>query len=146
MNQDDVERRLSRQPWRRVPREWRGEILRAAQESAEPLPVSRPSFPSLLSTLRAPLSAILWPSPGAWGVLAALWVVIIGINFSLRDRTEVTARKSPPPSPELIFALREQERLLTELMGRPAPLEAAPLKPALPGPRSERRLELWMVG
>ena len=45
----------------------------------------------------------------------------------MRDKTPVVAEKSAPPSPEVIVELRQQQRLLAELMG---PRETAGRRPA----------------
>jgi hypothetical protein len=55
------------------------------------------------------------------------------------------ARKTPPPSPEMILTFRQQEKLLAELIGPNEPQAAAPPKPFLPQPRSEGRIEAWMT-
>jgi hypothetical protein len=142
MNPDEFERRLQRQPCRQLPREWRQDILSAAHRATRPGHVSRLTFHSFLSAFRAPLSAALWPSARAWAALAAVWVVIIAVNFSLRDRTDVAAAKAVRPSADVILALREQGKLMAELIGPTSPLEAVPPKTPLPQPRSERRHEL----
>jgi hypothetical protein len=77
--------------------------------------------------------------------LAAVWILIFIFNFSQRDPSELTARKTPPPSPEMILTFRQQEKLLAELIGPNEPQAAAPPKPFLPKPRSEGRIEAWMT-
>lgn len=137
LKMDDFEQRLQRQPLRQVPTAWREEILAAAEAAGSPR----------LSTLESrPLSSwwreLLWPCPQAWAGLAAVWLVILAVNFSLRDETHTVARNSPPPSPELIMALRQQERLLTEMIGpRETPATERP-KPFQPQPRSELQNEI----
>jgi hypothetical protein len=70
MNPDDFEKRLQRQPLRKIPSEWRESILQEAKSAPHSSPVIRHSF---LSTLNSTLSTILWPNPKAWAGLAAVW-------------------------------------------------------------------------
>jgi hypothetical protein len=139
MNTDDFEQRLQRQPIRQVPAEWRGEILDAAI-SRHPACATRRSF---LSTLNSQLSTILWPHPKAWAGLAAVWILIFAVDFSMRDTTPVVAEKAAPPSPEVIAELKQQQRMLAELIGVNQPREVEVPK-FLPLPRSER-VEILMT-
>ena len=135
MKPDDFEQRLQRQLMRQVPPEWREEILSVAQQPSRPIHVSRFTFhASLLSTL-------LWPHPRAWAGLAAVWLVILAVNFSTRGDTQVLAKHLTPPSPEMVLALREQERLLSDLIAPTQTPVAERPKPAAPRPRSDRRNE-----
>ena len=131
---EPLERRLSRQPLRPVPAEWREEILSAAMAGH----ASRVTRPSFLSTLNAQLSTLLWPHPKAWAGLAAVWILILAVNFSARDRLPAVAEKSAPSSPEVMVELRLQQRLLAELIGPRDTREADRLKSLVPPPRSER--------
>jgi hypothetical protein len=85
---------------------------------------------------------LIWPSRRIWAGLAATWILIFVFNFSQRDPAELMARKSPPPSPEMILTFRQQERLLAELIGPNEAQAATPPKPFLPQPRSEGRFEI----
>jgi hypothetical protein len=130
MKPDKFEQRLQRQTLRQVPAGWRGEILASASDAMANNQAARATPPSFLST-------ILWPHPKAWAGLAAVWIVILAVNFSMRDPTPVVAEKSAPPSPEVIGEMKQQRRLLAELIGpRDAP-EADRSKPLVPRPRSE---------
>jgi hypothetical protein len=60
---------------------------------------------------------LIWPSRRIWAGLAAVWILIFVFNFSQRDPSELMARKTPPPSPEMILTFRQQEKLLAELIG-----------------------------
>ena len=148
MNTEDFEKRLQRQPLRQVPAEWRGEILSAARQASAPQHAPRTthhSRPSLFSTLNYQLSTILWPHPVAWAGLAAVWLVILGLNHTTRDALPRLAKGSLPAAPQVFMAFQEQERVLAELIGpRETPVAERP-KPAPPRPRSERRRELLMA-
>ena len=139
MKPDDFEQKLQRQPLRRVPAEWRREILSAAERGSRTAP--RASF---LSTLNTQLSTLLWPHPKAWAGLAAVWIFIFAVDFSIRDKTPVVAGKPTPPSPEVVAELKQQQRMLAELIGSTQTREAEPAK-FLPQPRSERPLEILMT-
>ena len=61
----------------------------------------------------------------------------------MRDTTPVVAEKSAPPSPEVIVELRQQQRMLAELIGAGQVGDAEPPK-YLPQPRSEH-VEILMT-
>ena len=141
MNADDFEKRLQRQSMRPIPREWRGEILDAARRAGD----------HQLSILRSKATAedgstlnpqptswwrdLLWPSPQAWAGLAAAWVLILALNAVTREPVQVATARSTPPAREVLMALKERRRLLTELAGPSVQVE--PQKPLAPKPRSE---------
>jgi hypothetical protein len=143
MKPDNLEQKLQRQPLRQVPAEWREEILVAADVNRRNRPVreftfAATTFRRLLSALNSQLSTILWPHPQAWAGLAAIWIVILAVNFSMRDQSPVLAEKSSPPSPEVIVELRQQQRMLAELIGSRDEHDADRSKSFVPQPRSER--------
>jgi hypothetical protein len=143
MKLDDFEQKLQRQPLRQVPAEWRGEILVAADVNRRDRPVREFTFAAtpfgrFLSTLNAQLSTLLWPHPRAWAGLAAIWILILAVDFSIRDQSPVRAEKSSPPSPEVIVELHQQQRMLAELIGPRDISDADRSKSFVPQPRSER--------
>jgi hypothetical protein len=95
--------------------------------------------------LRLLWQELVWPCRRIWASLATMWILIFVFNFSQRDPSELMARKSPPPSPEMILTFRQQEKLLAELIGPNEPQAVAPPKPFLPQPRSEGRFEILMT-
>jgi hypothetical protein len=133
---EQFEQRLRRQPLKKIPGAWRAEILAAtdAQLTRHPSPVTRHSW---LSTINHQLSTFFWPHPKAWAGLAAAWVFIFALNFSMRDKTPVMAEKSASPSPEMVVELKQQQRLFAELIGANQAREAETPR-FLPQPRSER--------
>ena len=148
MNMDELEQRLQKQPLRQVPGEWREEILAAARQASR---VERTQAkghrhcPSPLSTLYHQLSTFLWPHPAAWAGLAAVWLVILGLDLATHDTAQGVASRGARPSPQVFMAFQEQQRLLTELIGpREAPV-AEPPKQAPLRPRSERQREIQMA-
>ena len=137
MNSDDFEKRLGQQPIRPIPGEWRREILRATK-------VSAPDRNRFLSTLNQQLLSLLWPCPQAWAGLAAIWLVILTMNFATRE-PETKMAKAPLPSLEAVAAMKEQRRLYLELAELHPKETAQPAKPSAPRPRSERRKEFQIA-
>lgn len=130
---EQFEHRLSRQPLRQVPPEWRAEILVAAD-------VNRRNVRAFTSaaTIRSRVREIFWPAPAAWAGLAAVWIFILAVNFSLRDSSPRLAEKSAPPSPEVMVELRKQQRLFAELVGPRETRDADRPRNFTPRPRGER--------
>jgi len=115
---DDFEQRLKRQPLRQLPADWREGIL-AAAKAVEPADHrSRTAHPSFLSTLNHQLSTLLWPHPKAWAGLAAVWIVIVTMNMSMRESAPaVMAKKASPPSSEMMAELKQQRLMYAQLIG-----------------------------
>ena len=131
MKPDAFEQRLSRQPLKPLPGEWRAEILAVAREA-------RVMRHSSFVIRHSWLATLLWPHPKAWAGLAAVWLVILALNFSMRDTPPVVAKKFTSPSPTLVAELRREQKMLAELIG-PADLSVADRPRILfPKPRSER--------
>ena len=125
MKPDEFEQKLSRQPLRQIPAEWRGEILSAARVvETSRCGVGQRSALSLPAILNRQLSSLLWPHPKAWAGLAAVWILIFAVDFSIRDKTPVVAEKAAPPSPEVIVELNKQQQMLAELIGASQAREA----------------------
>jgi hypothetical protein len=140
--EDQFEQRLQRVPQPPVPPVWREEILSAARQESPACHSSLVAPASLSETLNSLLSKVLWPHPGAWAGLAAVWLLILGLNYATRDpSTRQYARYTAPPSPELREMLRQQEQLLAELAGPIGKPQAQPPRPSAPQPRSQRREE-----
>jgi hypothetical protein len=137
--EDQFEKRLQRLPQCQIPPEWRKEILTAASASAIPQQTKLSLRSSVWSAFNSRLSAFLWPHPKAWAGLAAIWVLIMGLNFATREprQIELTAQQALP-SPQMRELLRQQEQLLAELIGPNEPPEADRPKTASHQPRSQR--------
>jgi hypothetical protein len=134
---EQFEQRLRRQPVKQIPPEWRKEILNSVAADVNRRQTVSREF-TFAATGWSRLSTLLWPHPKAWAGLAAIWVLILTLNFSTQDKPAVLAAKVPPPSPEVLVELRQQQKMLAELIG-PAELHVADRQPLfLPKPRSER--------
>ena len=148
MNPDDFEQRLSRQPLRPVPAEWRAEVLaRAGSPSltAATIAASAPKSPARAfepSTFTSQLREWLWPCPQACAALAAVWVLLLVLHFTQRDPASAQLAKTSVPS-AMPYVWREQQKLLAELFpleptAPPRPrVQPAPVLP--PAPRSDAR-------
>lgn len=134
---DPFERHLKRQPLRQIPAAWRNDILSAAREAQSPRPSESVMPDSFFSALNRRFASWLWPHPAAWAGLAAVWIFIFAVDFSIRDTTPAVAEKASPPSPETIAELRQQQRLFAELIGANESSVADRPKGFAPGPRSE---------
>ena len=88
---------------------------------------------------------LIWPCHRTWAGLAAVWLVLLTLQLASRDSAEVAARKTPPPSPEVLMVLRQQQLLLAELVERPAPRAADRPKTAPARPRSQRQEEMGIA-
>jgi len=133
MKPDDFEKQLERQPFRDVPPEWRGEILEPARASA----TSRVSHPALQATPW--WREWLWPAPQAWAGLAAVWLVILGLNLkpSGSEAPTIAANTTAATTATNLF---EQRRELARLLDSASEPEPVRKSPATPGPRSELRV------
>ena len=129
---------------RQVPPEWRADILSKAHHASRLMPLVTPPR-AIFSTLTSQLSTLLWPSQKAWASLAAIWLLLLIVNASTNDTSGAAPRALSPPAPERILAWKEQERLLTELLGAQEQPVPEPPKPTAPRPRSERQNEFPII-
>ncbi|HTD88170.1 MAG TPA: hypothetical protein VK850_16465 [Candidatus Binatia bacterium] len=125
---NDFEDELKKQPIRRVPEHWRAQILREAGSRERSAPNGCHNEPWW--------AALLWPSPKAWGALAATWVVMIG--FSVANR-ESGAREEGPQPAQIRMVMEEKRRLQADVEEASLHLEQQPK------PRSERSAETKSV-
>jgi hypothetical protein len=141
--QDEFEKRLKQLPLRRIPTEWRGEILGAARESADFTNISASTPLSVITTFKAVFSSWLWPHPKAWGALGMIWLLVLGLNLAAREPTSREVRpRASSVSAQVRDLLQQQKQLFAELMGpKETPVTDRRHLPA-PKPRSERREEI----
>jgi len=130
---NEFEQKLSRQPLRQISARWRAGTLAAAESAANTAKRSEDSSTvNLISWWRE----LFWPHPKAWASLAAVWVFIFALNFSMRDKMPMIVEKVLPPSPEVVAELRQQKLLFAQLIGSSDAREAEPPKFS-PRPRTE---------
>jgi len=142
MKTDDFEKRLQRLPQREIPGAWRTEVLAKAPESAAPFQSAHRPRPSLLQLIQTLLSR---PQRIAWAGLAGAWLMILAMNFAAQDNSPATVQSASLPTPEKLQALKQQKRLLAELVDRPAALVTDRRKNIPTGPHSQRREEITTV-
>lgn len=143
--EDPFEQRLRCQTLRQVPSEWRAEILAAADASR--LQVTKQ--PTAAGEVALIEWWRLWFSrfPLAWSALAAIWITVIGINFTLpAPFVSISALVSPSARAESLTAMNfptlELDSMPMQIAPppKPAPDNKPPANP--PRPRSERCRDL----
>lgn len=141
MNRDDqFEKRLSCQPLRELPPGWRDQILSAAEQVDHFRHDSRDARLGIVSILRQQLATLLWPHPCAWAALGVVWGFILSMNLVMRDDPGVVmAQRAGAPVPGAESILKQQERMLAELVGLTGPGQPERAKTFVPRPRSQRR-------
>jgi hypothetical protein len=85
---------------------------------------------------------LVLPSRMIWTGLAAVWLLILTANFSMRDHSAIKMAKQ---APEIMMTFRQQQQMLSQLLGPDGPPIAEAKKSYLPRPASERRVELLMT-
>lgn len=136
MNPDDFEKQLQRQSLQQPPAAWREEILAAARANI------RTTGPAGESDLLSGWRALLARIPLAWGAVAALWLVIIGVNSLMSGPAIMVSASSLAPREAMVVwrLQRAQTSLLANgLTDFPdlSPHQETPN--ASPRPRSDRR-------
>src|SRR5437867_11804698 len=99
---------------------------------------ARISFAALISRC----NEWLWPSPAAWGALAAIWVCLLSIEWSMPARGAAGQQMAASASRPSIVTFAQRQRELASVLESLAP--APPSRPVGPRPRSERRVE-WLT-
>lgn len=138
---NDFEKRLQRITPCEIPSAWRKEVLTAAQEAQSVRHKPIAARPSLLSTLIHQLSTLTRPQRAAWAAITGVWFVILALNLAARDHATAASTTASLPARETLQALKQQRRLLAELVERPTPPAAERPKATPVGPRSQRREE-----
>src|SRR5579859_5282434 len=99
---DPFEKRLQEQEFRSLPTGWRATILAAADRTRAKPKAAPVRSASWVSMLGARLTALFWPHPTAWAALVAVWLLILGLNFTTRERSgPMLAQPVVPPSPQM---------------------------------------------
>lgn len=81
---------------------------------------------------------VIWPRRRVWAGLAAVWVMILAGNFSLRESSPVITAKSALPTQEAVASFRDQQKILAELLpDNSAPRDAERPKLFSPKPRTQ---------
>jgi anti-sigma factor RsiW len=127
--------------WEQIERE----VVSASSGSRlrPPAHVSQPfGWEGVLGTLGAQLRAGWRVSRWAWTGLAAVWAVILALNFTAREgNAPLVAGQAVPSASEMRFAFKQKQLLMAELVVTSEPAPADKPKAAPPSPRSDRRIE-----
>jgi hypothetical protein len=100
---------------------------------AEHAPARGASPPvNLTSLARQFWAEVIWPARRVWLGFAAAWLVIAALNLASRETRLPTASNASAPAPEALLALREQRKLLSQLLEPGAAPSAAPAAGRLP--------------
>jgi len=128
MKPDEFENMLRNQPLRQIPAGWRNEILASGRRPESAPEAPNPGWRVFLN--RFPL---------AWGALAALWALLLGIHILLAGpqarKAEANARSGHSDLMTIWNLQRSELSLLNE---RPADAEQ-PATAVPPRPHTERR-------
>jgi hypothetical protein len=86
---------------------------------------------------------LVWPCRRIWAGLTAVWILIFAANVSLREQSPAIIKSGP--SSEMIMALKDQQKILAELLiDHSAPHDADRQKIFSPKPRTEG-MEIFTV-
>jgi len=137
MNPDNFEKQIERAPLRQPPAEWRAEILSVARANIR---TPAASEAGLLTSLRELLARI----PAAWSAIAAVWLVIIGVNALLLESPPTGAASGFAAAfsdgPTIWNLQRAEIRLLADHLNTVSE-PPQPRPQPVPAPRSDRRRE-----
>ncbi len=91
------------------------------------------------TALEKPWLELIRPCQRVWAGMAVLWLVVLAANLEMRATSPSAPRGQTVPAREIVRALQEQQRFLTELLPAPEP-QPAPLPRTSSRPRTERAL------
>jgi anti-sigma factor RsiW len=117
------------QPGQTVKTRWASAVLSANR----PAVVHRAA---LDGALRGWWQEVIWPSRRVWAGFAAVWLMILAGNFSLRDHSQTYDAKFSPQT--MLTAFKDQQRILAELLpDHSLPRDADRQRIFSPKPRTE---------
>ena len=141
MKPDNFESRLQQQPLRKVPADWRAEILAAGAPSiARHQGESGAAGPNDARHSEIPWWLVwLSPSRAGWAALGAAWLLIVALHLAnTRDTVTAPTVSAMAVSPS---GWLERGRVMAELMGDTENTEPT----FVPRPRSERRANVLLL-
>ncbi len=124
---------------RQVPGHWRAQILQTAKQ------VERRGSRVESQNKASWIYQLLWPCPQAWGALAAVWVLVLVLNFAGSEKAEVGVAKASVESREVLMAVKQQSRFRAELMSASDTPVAEPPKMSAPQSRIESFVSMTRV-
>jgi len=88
----------------------------AADVNRRKQPVRELTFAATLANaIRLSFLELVWPCRRIWIGLTAVWILLFIVNVSQRDGSQTVTAKSGP-SPEMIMTLKDQQKILAELL------------------------------
>jgi hypothetical protein len=117
----------------------RREVVAVAADVNRRKPVREFTFAATLAkTVTLPFQELIWPCRRIWTGVAAVWILIFTVHFSLRDDAGGGAGKTVR-SAEIVMSLQAQQRWMNELFAdRLTPPDADRPRNFTPKPRSEK--------
>jgi hypothetical protein len=115
----------------RIQAQWAREF----QTAVEPDSSRRSAF---LTSFGGWCRDLIWPCRRAWTGFAAVWLAILALNYSSREKPQSLPLTSSRPSLETVQAYLEHEGFLPASNTTDERRRANPAKPPLPSPRSDR--------
>jgi anti-sigma factor RsiW len=113
---------------------------RAIQAAGRPEPARKLT---MAMAFREWMKDVIWPRRTVWAGLAAVWMLILVGNLSLREHPQTVMAKSPRVSQEMVMAIKDRQSILAELLAdHSLPRDADRQKFFLPKPRTERVIVL----
>jgi hypothetical protein len=116
----------------------RREVVKvAADVNRRKQPVRELAFAATLANaIRLSFLELIWPSRRIWTGLAAVWVLILAANISLREHSPAIVKSGSPS--EMMMTLKDQQKILAELLtDHSVPRDADRQKIFSPKPRTE---------
>ena len=99
---NDFERKLSQQPFRLPPPEWREAILHPPENVVVPTTHTWRDW--------------LWPSPKAWAALAAVWFIFLALAISREPAPPRAIAASPQPAASVTLLAYHQSRAFHDVL------------------------------
>jgi hypothetical protein len=78
---------------------------------------------------------LIVPSRLVWAGLAAVWLLLFVVNFSMQDHSRPSMAKASSPA-EMAATVHQEQELLAQLLGPDEPVVAEPQKKYVPRPSS----------
>lgn len=132
---DDFEQQAQKHAFRQCPVAWRGEILSAVREVRPEMSQTRAGVlpGGNQSEFLVWLRLWMWPSPAAWGGLAAIWLVLVALGNTPPGGTKAAAGDRSDSGTQIAVGWQERTRFLSELI----PDQPRELTPSSLSPRSQ---------